>query len=291
MKNTQLWISECTGTGLKTSYKVKRVLFCDTSPFQEVCVVETQDFGRMLLNDGLVMISERDEFIYHDMIAHPALFVQPDTQRVLVVGGGDGGTAREVLRHPQVQSCVMVEIDELVVKACQQFIPQTACVFENPRLELKIQDAVQYVAAAPDSSFDLVLVDSTDPIGPAKPLFGGEFYRHIHRILSPTGIVVSQAETPNYEVAMQQQLHQVLKQHFKVVKFYNFCNLTYPSLWCFSFASKQLDPVSDFQAARVQNSGLKFKYYTPALHTASFALPNYVQQQLGGEIPKLLPSL
>ena len=280
MNNTQLWISECTGTGLKTSYKVNKVLFCDTSPFQEVCVVETQDFGRMLLNDGLVMISERDEFIYHDMIAHPALFVKPDTRRVLVVGGGDGGTAREVLRHPQVQQCVMVEIDEMVVKACQQFIPQTACVFDNPRLELKIQDAVQYVAEAEASSFDLVLVDSTDPIGPAKPLFGSEFYHNIHRILSPTGIVVSQAETPNYEAAMQQQLNKILNQHFKLVNFYSFCNLTYPGMWCFSFASKHFDPVKDFQADRVLASKLKFQYYTPALHPASFALPNYVQQQL-----------
>ncbi len=265
-------------------YNTIKKLFSQKSDFQQVDVVETKGYGKMLLNDGLVMVTERDEFVYHDMIAHPALFVHPNPKKVLVIGGGDGGTAREVLRHKGVEKCVMVEIDEVVVNASREFIPQTACELDNPRLELIIGDGVEYVANTTEK-FDVILVDSTDPIGPATPLFGVDFYKNIHKILSDDGIVVSQCESPYYEVEAQTSLLKVLNQVFDDVFIYNFHNLTYPGgLWSFSFATKKHHPINDFKKERVLESGLKFQYYTPELHSASFALPQFMLNHCEGLI-------
>jgi len=238
----------------------------------------------MLLNDGLVMITERDEFVYHDMICHPALFVHPNPKKVLVIGGGDGGTAREVLRHKGVEKCVMVEIDEVVINACKEFIPQTSCVFENSKLELIVGDGVDYVANTKEK-FDVILVDSTDPIGPATPLFGVDFYKNINLILNDDGIVVSQAESPYYEVEAQTSLLKVLNRVFDNVYIYNFSNLTYPGgLWSFSFATKKYHPTKDLNTDRVKESELEFKYYTPDLHLSSFALPQFMLNNCKGLI-------
>ena len=147
--NCDIWITEDHGNFLRQGYRVKETLFHGKSAFQTVDIVDTYGHGKILFNDGLVMISERDEFIYHEMMAHVPLHIHPHPENVLVIGGGDGGTAREVLRHPEVKKCVMVEIDELVVNACKKHIPQTACAFENERLDLKIEDAVKYVAQSP----------------------------------------------------------------------------------------------------------------------------------------------
>lgn len=243
-------------------------------------VVETAGHGKMLFNDGLAMISERDEFIYHDMITHVPLFVHPSPKQVLVIGGGDGGTAREVLRHPDVELCTMVEIDKMVVDACKEHIPVTSKVFSNPKLNLKIEDAIKYVAET-DKTFDVILVDSTDPIGPAKPLFGPAFYKNISRVLNPNGIVVSQGESPFFEKEMQCSLMGVLNQTFPVVSIYNFTNLTYPGgLWSFTFASKGLHPLDDFNEERVEKMGLDFKYYNKEIHRGAFALPQFMRNNL-----------
>ena len=170
--------------------------------------------GKMLLNDGLVMLTERDEFVYHDMIVHVPLFVHPNPKSVLIIGGGDGGTAREVLRHRGVERVVMVEIDQMVVDACIDHIPQTACELDNERLELIIDDGVAFVANT-EEKFDVILVDSTDPIGPAQPLFGPEFYQNIHRVLNEDGIVVSQGESPWYHAEMQAKLGGDCSQYFR----------------------------------------------------------------------------
>lgn len=274
--HSNLWIEEVFEDFYGMRFKVENVLFSGKSPFQTVDVVETRGHGRMLLNDGLVMVTERDEFVYHDMIAHVPLFVHPNPKRVLVIGGGDGGTAREALRHQSVEKVVMVEIDEMVVQACRDFIPQTAKDLDHPKMELIIGDGVDYVKNAKEK-FDVILVDSTDPIGPAQPLFGPEFYQNVYKLLQDDGIVVSQGESPFFHPEVQVSMLKLLGEFFPIVRSLNFSNLTYPGgLWSFSFASKKYHPLRDFSPERVQSSGLKFDYYTSDIHRAAFALPQFM---------------
>ena len=283
---SDLWVEEQCGD-YAARFKVTKVLFSGQSPFQAVDVVETAGHGKMLLNDGLVMLTERDEFVYHDMIVHVPLFVHPNPKSVLIIGGGDGGTAREVLRHAGVERVVMVEIDRMVVDACIEHIPQTASELDNERLELIIDDGVAFVADTEDR-FDVILVDSTDPIGPAQPLFGPEFYQNIHRVLNDDGIVVSQGESPWYHAEMQAKLVEIVSGIFDKTFIYNFSNMGYPGgLWSFTFATKGLHPIADFDAERVVNSGLTFEYYNVDLHKGCFAIPTFQRKPLEAWLSKL----
>ena len=275
-KPLELWVEENHQGVLGLRYKVKRTLFSGESDYQRIDIVETEGFGRMLFNDSIAMVSERDEFAYHEMISHVPLFVHPGAERVLVIGGGDGGTVREVLRHPSVADVRLVEIDPLVVEGCREHLRQTAAALDDPRVEVTIGDGVQY-AADTDQRYDLVIVDSTDPIGPATPLFGEAFYANVHRILNDNGIVVSQAESPYYEAERQQSMMRILSGLFRRFQIYNYVNLTYPGgLWSFTFAAKgDLCPIGDFDAGRVASSELEFQYYNAAVHRAAFVLPEF----------------
>jgi len=280
--NSEVWIEEKVEDFYGMRFRVEKTLFSGKSEFQAVDIVETRHHGRMLFNDGLVMLSEKDEFIYHDMITHPALFVHPNPKRVLVIGGGDGGTAREVLRHQGVEKVVMVEIDKMVVDACKEFIPQTACELDNPRLELIIGDGVDYVAkcAQGKEKFDVILVDSTDPIGPATPLFGKEFYENIFQSLNDDGIVVSQGESPFYHSDVQSSMLKLLNGIFPILRLLKFTNMCYPgSFWSFTFASKKYHPLRDFNEDDVLQSKLKFNYYNEEIHRACFAQPEFVRRE------------
>lgn len=277
---SDLWVEEKFEDFLGLRLKVEKVLFSGKSEFQTVDVVETKGHGKMLLNDGLIMVTERDEFAYHDMIAHVPLFVHPNPKNVLVIGGGDGGTAREVIRHAGVEKCTMVEIDAMVVDACKEHIPLTSSALDDDRIDLIIGDGVKFVKET-QQKFDVIIIDSTDPIGPAQPLFGEEFYRDVYNCLTDDGMVVSQGETPWYAKEIQKSLLGVLNNVFPSSYLYSFSNLTYPGgLWCFTFASKKYHPVNDFDPAKVDTSGLQFKYYNPGVHSAAFALPNFVREGL-----------
>jgi len=270
-----LWVRETHQDTVALEFRIVGTLFSGRSPYQQVDVVETAGHGRMLLNDGIVMISERDEFVYHEMIAHVPLFVHPSPRRVLIVGGGDGGTAREVLRHQAVERCVMVEIDGMVVDACRRFMPSVACSLDDARLSLHIADGVRYVAGT-EETFDVVIVDSTDPIGPATPLFNRDFYQDAARVLAPDGILISQAESPYYDHDIQTAMLGNQRPFFPRLHLYLLTNLTYPGgLWSFGFASRGPCPIADFDANRVAASGLAFQYYNPAVHRAAFALPSF----------------
>lgn len=275
------WISEKTADFMEVKFRCDDVLFSGKSEFQKVEVVQTRWHGKMLLNDDLVMLTEADEFAYHDMITHVPMFTHPSPKKVLVIGGGDGGTAREVLRHEAVEKCVMVEIDKMVVDACIEHIPVTSEVLKgHEKLELIIGDGVKYVKETKEK-FDVIIVDSTDPIGPAAPLFGPEFYADVYNCLSENGIVVSQGESPWYNVEIQKSMMGVLSEQFPFVRIYKFGNLTYPGgMWCFTYASKGLNPMTDFNPSRVDDSGLSFRYYNKELHTASFALPQFAKENL-----------
>jgi len=280
-QSLSLWVEEVHQETLGMRFRVKRTLFSGESEFQQIDIVETESHGRMLFNDGVAMLSERDEFVYHEMIAHVPLFLHPAVERALIIGGGDGGTAREIIRHPSVKHCRLVEIDPLVLEGCRAHIPQTAAALDDPRVEVSVADGVAF-AAETDERYDLIAIDSTDPIGPATPLFGPDFYRNIKRILRPGGIVVSQAESPFYEVERQRSLGGILKDLFGRVHFYNYVNLTYPGgLWSFSYATDaDLCPLAALDDRRIAEAALSLRYYNADVHRAAFVLPQFQAHDL-----------
>ena len=270
------WVEESfENDSARFRIRYKKVLFTGKSPYQKVQIVDTDLYGRVLLNDDIVMVTEKDEFVYHDMISHVPLFTHSHPQKVLIIGGGDGGTAREVLRHSEVEHCDMVEIDQMVVEACQKYLPQMAQSLSHSKLNLYIEDGVQFVRNT-KNKYDLILIDSTDPVGPAVPLFGESFYQDVFRILNEDGLVVAQGESPFYYMESQKKLLSIYKKIFPIHLFYSYGNMTYPGgLWSFVLGSKKHHPLEDFKSERVQESGLKFKYYNQDIHKASFALPQF----------------
>lgn len=280
-----VWYSEYHAPSVKMSWKVE-VLACERSPFQRMEVMRNDEFGVFFTLDGFVQMTSRDEFIYHDMIVHPAMAVNPMISRVLIIGGGDGGTAREILRYQHLERVDMVEIDEMVMRLCRQYLPQTACALDDPRLQLTIGDGLDFVRQAADASYDLILVDSTDPVGPGEGLFTHEFYANCRRALSSDGILINQHEGAFYEqdFAEMRRAHEKIAAVFPVAEIYGFNIPSYGSgYWYFGFASKQLHPLHDQQAAAWERFGLKTRYYNSALHTAAFALPSYVRDKLLGK--------
>ncbi len=272
MNNKSDWFEE-THEDIALRFRLKERLFSTQSDFQKVEVVETQGHGKLLAHDGMIMVTEKDEFIYHDMITHVPLFTHPNPKNVLVIGGGDGGTVREVLKHPSVETVTMVEIDGAVVEASKKFIPQTSSQLTDPKVKLLIQDGVEFMKES-DQIFDVIIVDSSEPIGPATPLFNVDFYKDVAARLSDQGIVVSQGESPYYDMKMQKVLMKILAEVFPKVHIYNYCNMSYPSgLWSFTFASKGLCPFKDFNPERVQQ---KFQYYSTAIHYGAFLLPQFM---------------
>lgn len=273
------WYEESQYDYLKVKYKIKKVLFSGESKYQKIEIIDTYNFGKILLNDGIVMLSEKDEFIYHEMISHVPMFVHPNPQKILIIGGGDGGTVREVLRHKEVVQCDLVEIDEMVIDACKKFIPQTSSFLNDPRVNVLISDGVKYVKDT-NENYDIVLVDSTDPIGPATPLFGPDFYSGVKNILNKNGIVVSQAETPFYHFDMQKSLLGSLKTCFSKLYLYNYSNMLYPSgLWSFSFASDNICPITDFNYTKFSQVNIKCSWYNDNIHKSSFTLPQFMKEE------------
>lgn len=259
-------------------------LHSEHSAYQQIDIYDSETFGRFLTIDGFMMLTEKDEFIYHDMITHVALAVNPEIKRVLIIGGGDGGTAREVLRYPTITKVDMVEIDERVVRLCQRYLPFTACKLDHDaRLSLHFEDGVRYVHEAPSNYYDLILVDSTDPIGPGEGLFTEQFYKDCARILTDVGILINQHESPYYpqDAYEMRRAHHKLKNNFPIAEVYQFHMPTYPSgHWLFGFASKKYDPVKDLNEEAWRQFNLYTKYYNLELHKGAFMLPTYVKEGL-----------
>lgn len=280
----ELWYYENHTDDVKFSIKVKKHLLTEHSKFQRIDFYESDTFGTFFTLDGLMMVNEKDEFAYHDMIVHPAFAVNPNIKNVLIIGGGDGGTAREVSRYPSVEKIHMVEIDELVVKLCKKYLPVTASkLSEDKRIELFFEDGVNFVEQSSDGCYDLILVDSTDPIGPGEGLFSASFYNNCRRILSDNGILINQHESPYYKSYANEMArsHKKIKGVFPIAEVYDFHMPTYPSgHWLFGFASKSLHPQKDFKPKLWNTFDLKTRYYNTELHNASFCLPQYVKEIL-----------
>ncbi|MGG7177318.1 polyamine aminopropyltransferase [Clostridium paraputrificum] len=278
----ELWYTENQTDNVKFSMRVKETLYSKKSEFQQIDIIETYDFGKVLVIDGWTMITEKDEFIYHEMITHVPMTVNPKIKNVLVIGAGDGGTVRELTRFKSIEKIDMVELDEEVVKASRKYLPFTSCKLDDPTVNLYFQDGIKFVEGKVNQ-YDLIIVDSTDPIGPGEGLFTVEFYKNCYNALTENGILVNQGESPYYDMNKREmkRAHNKLKDIFPICEVYQYMIPTYPSgHWFFGFASKKLHPVKDYNKEYYKSLQLDDKYYNEDVHLASFALPNYVKRLL-----------
>lgn len=278
----ELWYTENQTENIKFSARVKETIYSKKSDFQQIDIIDTYELGRVLVIDGWTMITEKDEFIYHEMIVHVPMSVNKDIKNVLVIGAGDGGTVRELTRYSTIEKIDMVEIDEVVVRASQEFLPFTACKLEDPRVNLYFQDGLEFVKGKVNE-YDLIIVDSTDPIGPGEGLFTKEFYTDCYNALTEKGILVNQGESPYYSnnAREMQRSFSKIREIFQISEAYQYNMPTYASgHWMFGFASKVLHPTKDFDSAYWNSLGLETKYYNTDLHLGAFALPNYVKKLL-----------
>ena len=277
-----LWFTEKHTDDVNFTIKVKKQLYSGKSYYQEIDVFDTYEFGRVLVLDGFIMLTEKDEYIYHEMVTAVPMAVNPDIKNVLVIGAGDGGTVRELTRYESIENIDMVEIDEQVVEVCKEYLPQTACKFDDPRVHLFFEDGLKYVRRK-SSEYDLIIVDSTDPIGPGEGLFTTEFYGNCFKALNDTGILVNQHESPYYKTYSRamRQAHRKIVEFFPICKVYQAHIPTYPSgHWLFGFASKKYHPVHDLDEGAWNRLGIDTEYYNTRLHKGCFALPTYVTKQL-----------
>lgn len=278
----ELWFTERHTPNVKFSINIDRQLYCGQSDFQRIDVFDSKEFGRILTLDGYIMLTEKDEFIYHEMITHVPMAVHPSARRVLVIGGGDGGAVRELVRYNTIEQIDLIEIDELVVQVCKKYLPQTACRLDDPRVHIHYEDGLKYTRQH-ENEYDLILVDSTDPFGPGEDLFTKEFYGSCYKALKEDGIMVNQHESPFYkqDAEAMQRAHKRIKESFPISRVYQAHIPTYASgHWLFGFASKKYHPVRDFNSAAWNVLCIPTKYYNTKLHIGAFALPTYVEEIL-----------
>ena len=219
----ELWYTENQTNNVKFSMRVKETLYSKKSQFQQIDVIDTYDFGKVLVIDGWTMITEKDEFIYHEMITHVPMMVNKDIKNVLVIGAGDGGTVRELTRFNSIEKIDMVELDEEVVKAAREYLPFTSCKLDDSRVNLYFQDGIKFVENK-KNLYDLIIVDSTDPIGPGEGLFTKEFYKNCYDALTDKGILVNQGESPYYDMNRKEmkRSNEKLKDIFPICEVYQY---------------------------------------------------------------------
>ena len=278
----ELWYTENHTDNVKFSIRVDKHLKSAESEYQRIDIFESKEFGKILTLDGYLMVTEKDEYINHEMITHIPMAVNPDIKNILVIGAGDGGTVRELTRYNHVENIDMVEIDEMVVEICREYLPQTASRLSDPRVHIFYQDGLRFVRSK-ENEYDLIIVDSTDPFGVGEGLFTKEFYGNCYKALKDDGILVNQHESTfyaSYSNSMK-RAHSRIKSTFPIALVYQAHIPTYPSgHWLFGFASKKYDPRSDLKSEWWNSLGIKTKYYNTILHTGCFAIPNNVRDQL-----------
>ena len=277
-----LWFAEHYTEHVKLSIGVDKQLCSVQSEFQRIDVYESIEFGRILVIDGCLMLTEYDEFIYPEMITHVPMAVNPNVKTVLVIGAGDGGVLRELGKYPDIEQIDLVEIDKAVVDVCKEFLPNTACGFDDKRVNVFFQDGMKFIRGC-NNQYDLIIVDSTDPFGPGEVLFTKEFYGNCYKALTEDGILVNQQESAFYKndaVAMQRAHKRIIKS-FNISKVYQAHIPTYASgHWLFGFASRKYNPLKDHKPKEWEVLGIKTRYYNSNLHKGAFYLPNYVEELL-----------
>lgn len=278
----EFWFSERHTPNVKLSIRVDRQLFSGQSELQRIDVFDSPEFGRFLVLDGYMMLTEKDEFIYHEMITHVPLAVHPHVKDVLVIGAGDGGVVKELARYECIQSIDLVEMDEQVVNACRQYLPENACRLDDKRVHIYFDNALRFIRRR-KAQYDLIIVDSTDPFGPSEGYFTREFYGICYNALKDDGIMVNQQGSPFYrhDAQAMQRSHKRIVNTFPISRVYQAHIPTYAAgYWLFGFASKKYHPIDDFDREKWLKLHLKTKYYTVRLHAGAFFLPAFLEEML-----------
>jgi len=276
----ELWLTETYGP-IRGGWKAGGVLYSKQSKYQLVEIVETERWGKTLVLDGCMMTTEKDEFVYHEMLTHPAMVSHPAPKSVCVVGGGDGGTVREVLRHPSVERVVLAEIDGDVIDVCRKYFPDHTSKLDDPRVDIQVGDGFEYLKNH-QGEFDIILSDSTDPIGPGEVLFTQEYFALTKRALCEGGVLVTQSHSPWDPDSRLRNIRDVLLHNFSQAHWYGAVIPTYPyGWWSFFFASDKVHPLESARIERMQEITQNSKYYTPAVHEAAFAVPAFLARELG----------
>ncbi|MBZ0070820.1 MAG: polyamine aminopropyltransferase [Gammaproteobacteria bacterium] len=276
------WFTEIHADGGSAfSLKVTKKLHQEQSDFQRIEVYATEQYGNLMTIDGLYMVSGRDNFLYHEMMTHPVLFTHPAPKRVVIIGGGDCGTLNEVLRHPGVEAAWQVEIDERVTRVSEMYFPELCAGNSDPRARLHFEDGIKFMATAAPGSIDVVIVDSTDPIGPAEGLFTEAFFRDCHRALGEQGVIVQQSESPLYHGKILKALHDAMRAAgFDQTQTLFFPQPVYPSgWWSCTLAGKNLE-LQTFREADARNKPFETVYYNADIHRAAWAMPEFFRRLL-----------
>lgn len=276
------WYTEIhADAGSAFSLRIARKLHDEQTPYQRIEIYETERFGRLMTLDGLVMLTDRDNFIYHEMMTHPALFTHHDPKQVLIIGGGDCGTLREVLKHPGIEEAWQVEIDERVTRVSEQFFPELCASNRDPRARFHFGDGIQWLAGAAPGSYDVIVVDSTDPVGPAQGLFSKAFYQNCLRALRPGGILAVQSESPLYHLNLIKSMHLALREAgFLDVAALHFPQCVYPSGWWTATLAGKDTTLSGFREDDAVEKPFATRYYNAGVHRAAMAAPEFFYQAM-----------
>ena len=276
----EMWFHDEHTDNVKLAIRVDYQVFSAQSEIQRIDVLESKEFGKILVVDGDLMLTEKDEFIYHEMISHVPMAVHPQVERILVIGGGDGGVVRELAKYDTVEQIDVVEADPLLVEVCRKYFPQMACSLNDPRVHIYHEDGLRFIRSKSDA-YDLIIIDSPNPFGAGEGLFTKEFYGNCFNALHEEGIMINQHESPFYkEEAFQcQRMHKRIVESFPISRIYQAHIPSYPSgHWLFGFVSKRYHPIHDMDGIQWKLRGIQTKYYLPRLHEGVFALPAYVEE-------------
>jgi spermidine synthase len=283
--DTSSWFSEENKEGgTAFSFKIKQKLHEEQTAYQKIEVFETEEFGKLMTIDGFIMLTSRDNFLYHEMMSHPALFNHPDPKNIVIIGGGDCGTLKEVLKHNSVETAWQIDIDERVTRLSEQYFPELCTSNNDPRANFFFGDGIKWIKEAEINSVDLIIVDSTDPLGPGEGLFTQSFYTDCYRVLRNNGIIVHQSESPLFHLDMIiKPMHKNMKAAaFNEVQTLQFPQPCYPSGWWTATMAVKNGSLGQFRAAAVREKSFATEYYNEMIHQAAFAQPNFVKAELGG---------
>ncbi len=280
-----LWFTETVKDQIGQIVRVGEVLASEKTPFQQIDVLETVQFGRILVLDGAINVGEKGEFIYHEMLAHVPLFAHPHVETVLVVGGGDGGVVREALKHP-IRRIDLVEIDQRVIEISRQYFSDVSCGLDDPRVHITVEDGARFVENIEDT-YDVIVVDSTDPVGVGALLYQEAFYRRVFRALKKNGIVTTQSESPFFDQDIIRDLYPRLRRVFPLVRMYLAPVPFYPgACWSFAFCSKGIHPVKDFKPSADLIQQVKTQYYDKRIHQGAFIIPQCIRDLVDQRVPR-----
>ncbi len=277
------WFTEiCEECGSAFSMALEARLHAEQTPYQRIEILETASYGTVMVIDGFVMLTDRDNFIYHEMMTHPALFSHPAPGRVLIVGGGDCGSLREVLRHPEVGQVWQVDIDERVTRLAERYFPRLCEANADPRVRLHFEDALQWIGRAPQGSLDVIVVDSTDPIGPAEGLFGAAFYHDCWQALGAGGVLVHQSESPLFHAQsiIAPMRRALVEAGFGPPQTLLFPLPSYPSGWWSATLACKDSELRFLREPEARDRPFVTRYYSAAIHRSALALPGFLEQAL-----------